>query len=92
VWDSLHQVYVAFLSTANEGWTSYQTHGTIAFSAGNQVENAKRAALKLALADLFLMFVISVIWNYIRKNGVSVIDEFGVAALTAIFVYAFARK
>jgi hypothetical protein len=58
----------------------------------NQMENTKRSALKLALTDFFLMFFISIVWNYFRKNGVSVIDEFGVAAITAILVYATALR
>jgi len=51
------------------------------------VENNKRAALKLALIDFVSMFLVSIVWNYIRKNGMSVFDEFGIAGVTAILVY-----
>ena len=51
------------------------------------MDNDKRAALKWALVDFVTVFVVSIAWNYIRKNGVSVFDELGIAAVTAVFVY-----
>jgi hypothetical protein len=47
--------------------------------------NAK--AFRLALGEFALMFVVEVVWNYFRKNGVSVVDAFGVALITAVFLY-----
>jgi hypothetical protein len=55
-------------------------------------KEGRKSALRVALLDFVLMFVISVCWNFLRKSGTSVVDEFGVAFLTAVFVYAFYRE
>jgi hypothetical protein len=55
-------------------------------------KESRKSALRAAALDFVLMFVISVCWNFFRKNGASVLDEFGVVFLTAVFVYAFYRE
>jgi hypothetical protein len=39
--------------------------------------------------EFVLVLVTSIIWNFLRKTGESVLDAFGIAVLTAVFFYAF---
>jgi hypothetical protein len=56
-------------------------------------EKAKgQSALKLALIEFAVVFVSEVGWNLVRKTGQSTIDAFGIALLTAVFLFAFHSK
>ena len=49
----------------------------------------KRPAWKTTLIEFAVIFVVSVCWNLGRKTGESIVDAFGIAAITAILLYFF---
>lgn len=49
----------------------------------------KQSAIRATLLEFVLVLVTSIIWNFLRKTGESVLDAFGIAVLTAVFFYAF---
>ena len=55
------------------------------------MERSERSALKLALSEFCVMFVVTVVWNLVRKTDEGIFDAFGISAITALFVYFFAR-
>jgi hypothetical protein len=52
----------------------------------------RRSALKTALIEFALVFVIAFCWNHFRKTSESLVDTAGVAALTAFFLFLFHRS
>jgi|tagenome__1003787_1003787.scaffolds.fasta_scaffold20929940_2 hypothetical protein len=56
-------------------------------ASGGRVDHAKRAALRFAVIDFVNCSWFPFYGIIFRKNRASVLDEFGIAALTAILVY-----
>jgi hypothetical protein len=52
----------------------------------------RQPAFTLALIEFAVMFLSEIGWNLVRKTGQSMLDSFGIALLTAIFLYAFHRE
>ena len=55
------------------------------------MESAKRSPLKIALIEFGIVFGSELVWNLVRKNGLSLVDAFGIAALTALLTYGLVR-
>lgn len=55
----------------------------------DSVNEKQQSALKLAFVEFTVVFVSEVGWSLVRKTGQSMIDAFGIALLTAIFLFAF---
>lgn len=55
-------------------------------------ERERQSALRLALIEFAVVFVSEAGWNLSRKTGHSRFDAFGIALLTAVFLYAFHKK
>jgi hypothetical protein len=64
----------------------------MANSVEGSLKEKQETALKLALIEFAVVFVSEVGWNLVRKTGQSVVDAFGIALLTAIFLYAFHKR
>jgi hypothetical protein len=57
--------------------------------AGTKV---RRSAFQIALIEFVMVFASALCWNLVRKTGESVLDAFGVAVLTAVFLYIVERQ
>lgn len=55
-------------------------------------KKSRQSAIKLALVEFAVVFVSEVGWNLVRKTGQSTLDAFGIALLTAFFMFAFHSK
>jgi hypothetical protein len=52
----------------------------------------RQSAIRATFVEFVVVLITSVIWNYVRKTGESVLDAFGIALLTAVLFYAFYRE
>jgi len=53
------------------------------------VKQVRRSASWTALVEFLIVFVSEICWNFFRKTGQSVFDSFGIAAITAVFLYVW---
>jgi hypothetical protein len=53
---------------------------------------ARRSALQIGLIEFVIVFASALCWNLVRKTGESVLDSFGVAVITAVFLYIVERQ
>jgi hypothetical protein len=56
------------------------------------MNEAQRSALKTAVSEFLVVFVAAICWIFVRKTGESVLDAFGVAVVTAFFLYIVHRS
>jgi hypothetical protein len=56
------------------------------------VNQARRSASRTALIEFLIVFVSEICWNFFRKTGQSIFDSFGIAAITAVFLYVWMRE
>ena len=52
----------------------------------------QHSALKVAVVEFTVIFVSEVSWSLIRKTGLSIIDAFGIALLTASVLFVFHHR
>ncbi len=55
------------------------------------MESAKRSPLKIALIEFCIVLGSELVWSLARKHGPGVVDAVGIAAVTALLTYGFAR-
>ena len=52
----------------------------------------RRSPIQIALVEFVMIFVTILCWNFVRKTGESVLDSFGVAAVTAVLLLYFWKR
>lgn len=56
------------------------------------MESLKRSPLKIALLEFFIVLGCEFVWTFVRHNGTGLIDAVGIAAITGLLTYAWARN
>ena len=56
------------------------------------VKHVRRSALRIALIEFLIVFISALCWNVVRKTGESILDSFGIAVVTAVFLYILERE
>jgi hypothetical protein len=53
--------------------------------------NTSKSAVRMAIIEFPIVFAGELAWNFFRETGQSLFDAFGIALITALFLYLVQR-